>query len=82
MQAKEKRNKYPPVPKNLDDYLSEGQKLALRNLRRFGTDVQFVRRPAFTEPTIVLVSGHGQTLGILDRDGNLNTTPRLVLRTA
>lgn len=80
MAIREKRNKYVPVPKNLDDYLSEDQKLALKNLRQSGTDVQFVRRPAFEEPTVVLMTANGKTLGFLDRDGNVNTGPRLVLR--
>lgn len=82
MQVKDKRNKYIPVPKNLDDYLSEDQKLALRNLRQFGTEVQFVRRPVFAEPTVVLMTAAGTTLGILDKDGNVNTGPRLTLRSA
>jgi hypothetical protein len=80
MQIIEKRNKYVPVPKNLNDYLSEDQKLALKNLRQFGTDVQFVRRPVFAEPTVVLMTADGNTLGFLDNDGNVNTGPRLVLR--
>lgn len=81
MQAIEKRNKYVPVPKNLNDYLSEDQKLALKNLRQFGTDVQFVRRPVFAEPTVVLMTAKGDTLGYLDRDGNVNNSSRLALRT-
>lgn len=80
MQMIEKRNKYVPVPKNLNDYLTVDQKLALKNLRTQGMEVQFVRRPVFAEPTVVLMASDGHTLGFLDNDGNVNTGPRLVLR--
>jgi hypothetical protein len=80
IQAKDKRNKFSPIPKNLDDFLNENQRLALKNLRQFGTDVQFVRRPAFVEPTVVLMTATGKTLGMLDRDGNINNSSYLLLR--
>lgn len=80
MQIIDKRNKYVPVPKNLNDYLTEDQRLALKNLREQGAEVQFVRRPVFAEPTVVLMASDGHTLGFLDNDGNVNSGPRLVLR--
>lgn len=70
-----------PVPKNFTDYLTLNQKVALFGLHRLGWRLKFIRRPHREEPTIVLRSRHNDhTIGVLERDGHINTAPILTLR--
>jgi hypothetical protein len=70
-----------PIPKNFTDYLTIHQQMALFGLSRLGWRLKFIRRPYRREPTIVLKSRrNAQVIGVLERDGRINTTPALALR--
>ena len=70
-----------PIPKNFTDYLTLKQQIALFGLARLGWRLKFIRRPQHEEPIVVLKSRHNeQIVGVLDKDGHINTTPRLTLR--
>lgn len=80
MEKKDKRDKQPPIPKNIKEYLNPDQEMALVNLNQFGWEIKFVRRPVFQEPVIVLVHTDGRTIGVLEKDGRINTDTKLVVR--
>jgi len=52
----------------------------LLQLQKFGWYIQFVRRPLFEQPTIVLASGDGKQVGVLEPDGRLNLHGNITLR--
>lgn len=80
MEKKDKRNKQPAVPGNVGDYLNSDQQLALTNLRKFGWEIKFIRRPLFQESIVVLMNSDGRKIGVLEKDGRINTDPKLVIR--
>ena len=52
----------------------------LQQLQNFGWHIQFVRRPLFEQPIIVLASGDGKQVGVLEPDGRLNLHGNITLR--
>jgi hypothetical protein len=70
-----------PIPKNFTDYLSSKQEVALFGLSKLGWRLKFIRRPQHQEPVIVLKHrGDDRVIGVLERDGHINTEPDLLLR--
>jgi len=70
-----------PVPKNFTDYMTLKQQIVLFGLGKLGWRLQFIRRPHHQEPTIVLKHRHNNhVIGVLERDGRINTAPILTLR--
>ena len=67
-----RRHGLAAIPDNLDRYLSPEQEESLNMAELHGWKVKFVRRP-----TIVLVHENGETLGVLEEDGNLNLDARV-----
>ncbi len=80
MEKKDKRNKQPAIPKNVQDYLNLDQEMALVNLRQFGWEIKFIRRPPFQDSIVVLINTDGRTIGVLEKDGRINTDPKMVIR--
>ena len=74
------RNRQPPVPENLDEYLNDAQKQALEQLKQLDWYVKFVRRPPHKEPTIVLYNNDGYSIGILEEDGRINVELDIEIR--
>ena len=79
--GEDKRKGDKPVPENLDQILNERQKHTLRHWEGFGWRLEFVRRPIFQEIVSVVCNGDGNKIGILEKDGNINMEPDIVLRT-
>jgi hypothetical protein len=70
-----------PVPKNFSDYMTLEQKIVLFSLGALGWRLKFIRRPYRQRPTVVLRKRHNDhIIGVLERDGHINTSPALVLR--
>ena len=67
MSKPDRRKGVPPVPVNLDRYLTPAQVSGLDRAMQFGWSVKFVRRT-----TIVLEYEDGSVLGVLEEDGTLN----------
>lgn len=76
----EKRTKMTPVPDNYESLLTPLQLIALRNVAEFGWELRFVRREGIDIPVPVVKGADGQTIGIIDEDGNLNTHSDIQLR--
>jgi|GEM_PF-6892393 len=68
----ERREKMPPIPENLDDYLTEAQQQALVNIKRFGWSLAFVRRLFFQHPMVVVVQANGKRYGVLNENGTID----------
>lgn len=77
----EHRNRLRAVPKNFSQYMTLEQQIVLFALGRLGWRLNFIRRSSFQNPTVVLRSRRSPgTIGVLERDGHINTMPSLVLR--
>ena len=77
----ENRNQLRAVPKNFSQYMTLEQQIVLFALGRLGWRLKFIRRSSFQNPTVVLRSRRSPTtIGVLERDGHINTSPALVLR--
>lgn len=76
----EKRKGDKPVPENITRFLNELQILALRRVENFGWRLQFIRRPLFQEPVVVVIDGEGKKIGILEDDGRINMAPDIKIR--
>ena len=64
----------------LVELLSEAQKQALRQMERFGWQLEFLRQPLFQESVAVILSGEGDKIGVLDPDGRIELKPNLEVR--
>ena len=53
-------------------HLNESQKLALKQIERFGWELHFVRKPLFQNVIPVVISGDNGSIGILEEDGRIN----------
>ena len=76
----EKRGYDQPIPRDLDSCMNRDQKHMLQQLQNFGWHIRFVRRPLFDQPIIVLSSGDGKQVGVLEPDGRLNLHGNITLR--
>ena len=81
--ADRERRKDRDAPRTaLRNLLNEEQLMTLRDLERFGWELQFVRRPLFQDPVPVLIDGDRKKLSVLKPDGSLEDDPKdLKLRT-
>ena len=80
MDDDKRKRKQPPIPDNLEDYLNEVQLQALGQLENFGWELKFIRRPVFEKAIVVIMSGGGEKVGILEEDGSINTEIDIVIR--
>jgi len=78
--ADEKRSKMPPIPDDYENLLSPLQLMALRNIANFGWELRFVRREGVDVPVPVVKGVDGQTIGVIDEDGNLDPNADIQLR--
>lgn len=77
---KDKRRGEKPIPENLKDFLNEEQLAAVKKMEEFGWKLKFVRRPAFEKPMVVVTSGAGGKIGVLEEDGRVNMEADVKLR--
>jgi hypothetical protein len=81
MPKKENRNRQRPIPENFTDYLTAEQQAALNQARKFGWQLQFIRRPLFQEPTVVLSRFGGTVMAVVEKNGYVDMDHRtLALR--
>lgn len=78
--SEDKRKGDEPVPDKLKNYLSDAQLVALHKIEGFGWSLNYIRRPLFEEPVIVVSNADGSSIGILEEDGRLNLEPGIVTR--
>jgi rhodanese-related sulfurtransferase len=78
----DKRLSKPPIPDNLEQYLTEQQILAIRKLEGFGGSLWFVRRALFADITpVVRLSDKLQSeIAVVEADGSLNKNHGLNIR--
>ena len=76
----EKRRDADPIPENLEDWLSQDQLDALKQLENFGWQLQYIRRPAFQDPIVIIYCRDNNKFGILEKDGKIDTDPDIVIR--
>jgi hypothetical protein len=76
----ENREKQPPIPDKLDQFLNTEQMMVLKQVESYGWHLEFVRRPLFQDPTIVVMGPGGKPVGTLEKDGSINQNPDIVIR--
>ena len=77
---KEKRHNDVPIPENLEDWLTQDQLDALKQLENFGWKLKFIRRPAFQDPIVIIYSENGSKIGLLEKDGKIDMNPDITIR--
>ena len=77
---REKRNRQPPVPPNLDEVINPDQLMTLRQIENFGWQLEFVRRPVFDEHVVVVSSADSGKFGVLEDTGELNLEHEIRVR--
>ncbi len=77
---KERRRSAHASTSLLRAQLNEAQLLTLRELERFGWEIQFVRRPLFQDPVPVVVDGDRKTYAVLTPEGELDESPGFNMR--
>lgn len=77
---KEKRKGVKPVPDDINDYLNNAQLVELNIMAAFGWRLEYIRRPLFQEPVVVMANENGGSIGILEEDGHLNLEPNIAMR--
>lgn len=77
---KDRRRMSNASPSMLRAQLNEAQLMTLRELERFGWEIQFVRRPLFQDPIPVVVDGDRKTYAVLTPEGELDESPGFNLR--
>ena len=77
---REKRKGDIPIPDNLKEMLNESQWRALSGIAYSGWELQFIRRPLFQEPVLVIYNPDGDRTGILDKDGNIKIQSGIMVR--
>lgn len=78
---RERRKGLPAVPTDLRTILSAAQKNALDELETFGWVVDYVRRPLFQEPRVIVRNPQSGARAIIDADGLVDHNPaNIVMR--
>jgi hypothetical protein len=75
----DKRTGQQAIPDNLEDWLSQDQLDALHQIRNFGWEIKFIRRPAFQDPIVVIYCSDSN-IGVLEKDGKINMNPDITIR--
>ena len=70
--SNERRIGVDAIPKDINARLTEVQRHALAQLRGFGWEIKFVRRPLFQDQVVVLVDPSGKQHAILREDGTID----------
>ena len=73
--SKERRKGKPPVPDDLMSILTVPQKIALKELENFGWEVDYVRRPLFQDPRIIVRNPSTGQQSVIEADGRVDHSP-------
>lgn len=79
-QKGENREKMAPIPVNIEKILNPAQLMAIRNVGKFGWELQFVRRNGLEIPVPVVKGPNGEAIGVIDENGNIVTNPDITIR--
>ena len=74
------RGKDTPIPDDLTIYLNRMQLLALCQAEAADWHLQFVRRPAFADPTVVIASSDHRQIAIVTQNGTIDSQPAIQVR--
>jgi hypothetical protein len=69
-----------PIPDNFESVLNALQLMTLRNIEQSGWELYFIRRDGLDIPVPVVRSADGETIGVIEVDGRLNTTSNIRVR--
>ena len=73
--TKDRRSGKPPIPQNIHALLSIEQKNALAELRGFGWVIDYVRRPLFQQPRVVMRDPKTGRQALILEDGSVDHNP-------
>jgi hypothetical protein len=76
----EKRTSEAELPDNALGMLTEMQRISLRRIENFGWTLKFIRHPSFEPPLVVVENSTGISVGVLDEDGGVDMSPKILLR--
>lgn len=76
----EKRKGILAVPIDLDEYITDVQKLILSKIHKYGWSLKFVRRLQSKIPTVVIGDELGRSFGVLEASGDINFKSGIVVR--
>jgi hypothetical protein len=76
----EQRKAHSVIAGNALGLLTDMQKASLRRIENFGWALKFIRQPSFEPPLVVVENSTGVNIGILEEDGGVNLSPRIILR--
>lgn len=69
-----------PIPDNFESMLNAMQLMTLRNIEQRGWKLYFIRRDGLDVPVPAVRSIDDETIGVIEVDGRLNTTPNIRVR--
>jgi len=69
-----------PIPDDLEGVLKSVQLMTLRNIEQRGWKLYFIRREGLDVPVPVVKHADAKTIGVIEEDGNLNTSPNIKIR--
>ncbi len=72
---KERRKGKPPIPEDLRKILTVAQKIAIKELEGFGWEVDYVRRPLFQEPKVIVRNPVTGKQSLIEADGTVDHNP-------
>lgn len=72
---RERRKGLPPVPDDIRAILTREQKSALKELEPFGWVVDYVRRPLFQQPRVIVRNPATGRQSIIEADGTVEHNP-------
>lgn len=67
----EKRKGNTSIPDNLEEMLNKAQRKALPGIKCLAWAPQFLRKPLFKSPVLVLRNSNDGRIGVIDEDGRL-----------
>ena len=74
------RNRMTPIPNNWKKLLNPLQLMAIKNVAKFGWELHFVRRNGLDVPVPVVKGPEGELVGVIDLDGNIDSSPKIIIR--
>lgn len=76
----DRRGSRTAIPTHVDTILTQQQRLGLNKIENFGWRLAFIRQPMFEPPVTIVTSPDRQKYAVLERDGEINMHPDIVVR--
>ena len=77
---REKRKGDTSIPDNLEEMLNKAQRKALPGIKFLRWEPQFLRKPLFKAPVLVLRNSNDGRTGIMDEDGRIRMPANIKVR--